>query len=157
MLTSVEFKGLKPFPREALRLLPRPDFLFFRRFDFVQLLEREVAVADFLVGGAKTGIARRFGARAEQDHVFIAGVVELIKLSRWNSHEHAGIERARRRVGKMKRALALDAVELLVGGVLVHRPLGAGIISVHPGVKLIRGEQHFFAVADFELGLLCRR
>src|SRR5581483_6250050 len=59
-------------------------------------------------------------------------------------------ERPRRRVGEVESALALHAVKLLVGGVLVHGALGAGIIAVHPGMKMIRAEQHFFAVPDLE-------
>jgi hypothetical protein len=52
----------------------------------------------------------------------------------------------------MKGAYPFDAVELLVCGVLVHGALGARIVAMHPGVKLIRGEQDFFAVADIQLG-----
>ena len=48
----------------------------------------------------------------------------------------------------MKRTLAFDAIKLLIGGVLVHRPFGAGIVPMHPGVKMIRGEKDLFAVAD---------
>jgi hypothetical protein len=50
----------------------------------------------------------------------------------------------------MERALALDAVELLIGGVFVQGSFGAGIVAVHPGVKAIRGEEHLFAVTDLE-------
>ena len=57
-------------------------------------------------------------------------------------------------VGKMKRAFALNAVELLVGGVLMHRPLGAGIVAVHPGVKMVGGEKHLLAVADVQFRFL---
>jgi hypothetical protein len=42
----------------------------------------------------------------------------------------------------------LDTVELLIGRVLVHRPFGARVIAVYPGVKVIGSEKHFFAVAD---------
>ena len=52
----------------------------------------------------------------------------------------------------MKCALSFNAVKLLVGGVLVHGAFGARVITMNPGVKMIRGEQHFFAVADVQLG-----
>ena len=123
-----------------LRFCPGSDFLVFRRFDLVQILLGKVAVADFSIRRAESWIAGRFRTRAEQNHVLAAGVVELIKLPCGYRYQHAGIERPRRGVGKMKRALALDAVKLLIGSVLVHRPFGARIIAVHPGVKVIRGE-----------------
>src|SRR5438105_11617764 len=123
-----------------LRFSPGSGFLVFRRFDLVQILFGEIAVADFSIRRAKSWIASRFRARAEQDHVLAAGVVELIKLACGYRHQHAGIERPRRGIGKMKRALSLDAAKLLIGGMLVHGALGARIVAVHPGVKMIRGE-----------------
>ena len=141
-------------PRPALGFLPGPGFLLLRRFYLVEIVLGEVAVTDFSVIHAEARIAGRFGAGAEQDHVFVAGIVELIELAGWYGHQHAGIERARRRIGKMKRALALDAVKLLVGSMLVHRSLGSRIIAVHPGVKLVRSKQHFFAVTDVQFRFL---
>src|SRR6266850_3064077 len=123
-----------------LRFSPGSGFLVFGRFYLVQILFGKIAVADFSIRRAESWIAGRFRARTEQDHVFAAGVVELIKLPRGYRYQHAGIERARRRVGKVKRALPLDIIKLLICSVLVHGPLGARIIAVHPGVKVIRGE-----------------
>ncbi len=101
-----------------LRFSPGSGFLVFGRFDLVQILFGKIAVADFPIRRAESWIAGRFRTRAEQDHVFAAGVVELIKLPRGYGYQHPGIERPRRGVGKMKRALALDAVKLLIGGML---------------------------------------
>src|SRR6266576_2286268 len=103
-----------------LRFSPGSGFLVFGRFDLVQILFGKIAVTDFPIRRAESWIAGRFRARAEQDHVFAAGVVELVKLPRGYGYQHAGIECPRRGVGKMKRALALDAVKLLIGGMLVH-------------------------------------
>src|SRR5687767_15640492 len=85
------------------------DFLFLRRRDFIEVPLGEVAVPDFLVLGAETRIAGRLSPCSEENHVFVAGVVELIKLSRGNRDEHAGSELARGAVGKVKRAFALYA------------------------------------------------
>src|SRR5262245_41568957 len=122
------------------RFSPSSGFLVFRRFDLVQIMFGKIAVTDFSIRRAKSWIAGRLGARAEQNHVFAAGIVELVKLPCGYRDQHTGVERPRRGVGKMKGALALDAVKLLIGRVLVHRPFGAWIIAVHPGVKVIRGE-----------------
>src|SRR6185436_18522908 len=97
-----------------LRFCPGSSFLVFRCFDLVQILLGKIAVADFSIRRAESWIAGRFGARAEQNHVLAAGVVELVKLPRGYCYQHARIERARRRVGKMKRTLALNAVKLLI-------------------------------------------
>ena len=121
----------------SLRLGARPGLFIFRRFDFIQVLLGKIAVPDFLVFGTESGIPGRLSARAEQNHVFITRIVELIQLTGGNSHEHTGVKSPRRRIGKVKGALSLDAIELLIGGVLVHGPFDTGVIAVHPGVKVI--------------------
>src|SRR6266850_1588312 len=110
-----------------LRFSPGSGFLVFGRCDLIQILFGKIAVADFSIRRTESWIAGRFGARAEQNHVLAAGVVELVKLPRGYGYQHARIERARRRVGKVKRALALDTIKLLVSSVLVHGALGARI------------------------------
>src|SRR5262245_921915 len=60
-------------------------------------------------------------------------------------HQHIGCELARRAVGKMKCAFSFNAVKLLVGGVLVHGTLGSRIITMNPGVKMIRVNSTFLA------------
>jgi hypothetical protein len=52
----------------------------------------------------------------------------------------------------VKRAFALYAIELLVGGMLVHRTLGAGIVTVNPGVKMIGCEKYFLTMPDIQFG-----
>ncbi len=51
--------------RSTLPIRSCSRFLLFRRFDSVKLLEREVAVADFFVGGAEARVTGRFGAGAK--------------------------------------------------------------------------------------------
>src|SRR5258705_699948 len=122
-----------------LRFSPGSGFFVFGRFDLIQILFSKIAVADFSIRRAESWIAGRFRTRAEQNHVLAAGVVELIKLPRGYGDQHPGIERPRRRIGKVKRALDLDAIKLLISGVLVHGTFGSWIVAMHPGMKMIRG------------------
>src|SRR4029453_18877575 len=122
------------------RIRPGPGFFFLWCLDFVEVPQRVVTDGHHLVVAGKTWLGGGFGPRAQKNHVLIAGIVELIELARGDRHQHTGCELARRAVGEMKCALSFNAVKLLVGGVLVHGPLGSWIITINPGVKMIRGE-----------------
>src|SRR5690242_18033089 len=103
------------------RLFQRSLFLFLRSLDLVEVIHRVVADGDNLIIARKPRFPGGFRARPEEDHVFVAGVVELIQLSRRDGHEHAGRQLARASVREVKCAFASDTVKLLIGAVLVHR------------------------------------
>ena len=101
--------------------LPGLSLFFLGRLDLIEISQRVVADGHHLIVAGKAWLGGGLGPRAQKDHVLVAGVVELIELAGGNRHQHAGIESPRRAVGEMKCALSFNAVELLVGGVLVHR------------------------------------
>ena len=88
------------------------------------------AVPNFASRGVEARITGRFGTRSEKNHVLTSGIVELVKLPRRNDYQHAGVKRPRRSVRKMKRALTLHAIKLLIRRMLVHRSFGTRIIAV---------------------------
>src|SRR5687768_5946417 len=82
---------LPPDPRGDLTLAAfcaRFGFLILGRLDFIEILFGVVAAANPLVSGAEARFAGGLGAGAEQQHVFIACVIELIELPRRNGHQH---------------------------------------------------------------------
>ena len=122
------------------------------------MLDRVIVLLDNLTLRAMAGIARRLGARADQDEVFVAGVVELVEMLGRDDHHLARTDHILGALWEMKRAFPLGAIEELIGRVLVHRPFCARIDSMMPMMKdgwLLFYHRDQDGVPDECIGKLC--
>jgi hypothetical protein len=122
------------------------------------MLDREIIFLDDFALRVMARIARRLGARADQDEVFVAGVVELVKMFGRDDHHLARTNHILGAFREMKRAFPLRAIEELIGRVLVHRPFRPRIDSMMPMMKdgwLLFYHRDQDGVPDDCIGKLC--